>query len=210
MANNFLAPLKDRPIERLTRCVFGLALFGTGIGMQKAGNLGLPPWDVFHDGVSKIIGLSFGTTIVLTSAFVMLLWIPLRQAPGLGTILNAIEVGVAAGIFLSIVPEATENTQMWLRIFLMLGGIVVTGIGSGFYIGAGLGPGPRDGLMVGIAKRGINIGKARTGVEIAVLLAGVALGGSIGIGTIAFAVLIGPIVAKTLPLLQIRAATSTS
>ena len=130
MANYFLVPLKDRPIERLTRCVFGLALFGTGIGMQKAGNLGLPPWDVFHDGVSRIIGLPFGTTIVLTSAFVMLLWIPLRQAPGLG--------------------------------------------------------------------------KARTGVEIAVLLAGVALGGSIGVGTIAFAVLIGPIVAKTLPLLQIR------
>ena len=201
MANYFVEPLKDRPIERLTRCVFGLALFGTGIGMQKAGNLGLPPWDVFHDGVSKIIGLSFGTTIVLTSAFVMLLWVPLRQAPGLGTILNAIEVGVAAGIFLSIVPEANA---MPLRVFLMLGGIVVTGIGSGFYIGAGLGPGPRDGLMVGLAKRGINIGKARTGVEIAVLLAGVALGGSIGVGTIAFAVLIGPIVAKTLPLLQIR------
>ncbi len=172
--------------------------------MQKAGNLGLPPWDVFHDGVSKIIGLPFGTTIVLTSAFVMLLWIPLRQAPGIGTILNAIEVGVAAGIFLSIVPEATDDTAMWLRISLMLGGIVVTGIGSGFYIGAGLGPGPRDGLMVGLAKRGFNIGKARTGVEVAVLLAGVALGGSIGIGTIAFAVLIGPIVAKTLPLLQIR------
>ena len=201
MANYFVEPLKDRPIERLTRCVFGLALFGTGIGMQKAGNLGLPPWDVFHDGVSKIIGLSFGTTIVLTSAFVMLLWVPLRQAPGLGTILNAIEVGVAAGIFLSIVPEANA---MPLRVFLMLGGIVVTGIGSGFYIGAGLGPGPRDGLMVGLAKRGINIGKARTGVEITVLLAGVALGGSIGVGTIAFAVLIGPIVAKTLPLLQIR------
>jgi uncharacterized membrane protein YczE len=207
VANYFVQPLKDRPIERLTRCVFGLALFGIGIGMQKAGNLGLPPWDVFHDGVSNIIGLPFGTTIVLTSAFVMLLWIPLRQAPGLGTILNAIEVGVAAGIFLSIVPEASA---MPLRILLMLGGIVVTGIGSGFYIGAGLGPGPRDGLMVGLAKRGINIGKARTGVEIAVLLAGVILGGSIGIGTIAFAVLIGPIVAKTLPLLQIRPATATS
>lgn len=203
MANYFLAPLKDRPIERLTRCVLGLSLFGTGIGMQKAGNLGLPPWDVFHDGVSKIIGLPFGRTIVLTSAFVMLLWIPLRQAPGLATILNAVEVGVTADIFLSIVPEAHA---MPLRIFLMLGGIVVTGIGSGFYIGAGLGPGPRDGLMVGLAKRGSNIGKARTGVEIAVLLAGVALGGSIGIGTIAFAVLIGPIVAKTLPLLQIRQA----
>jgi len=175
--------------------------------MQKAGNLGLPPWDVFHDGLSEIIDVPFGRTIVLTSFLVMLLWIPLRQAPGLGTILNAIEVGITADIFLSIVPEANA---MPLRIFLMLGGIVVTGIGSGFYIGAGLGPGPRDGLMVGLAKRGINIGKARTGVEIAVLLAGVILGGSIGIGTIAFAVLIGPIVAKALPLLQIRPVTATS
>jgi uncharacterized membrane protein YczE len=207
VANYFVQPLKDRPIERLTRCVFGLALFGIGIGMQKAGNLGLPPWDVFHDGLSEIIDVPFGRTIVLTSFLVMLLWIPLRQAPGLGTILNAIEVGITADIFLSIVPEANA---MPLRIFLMLGGIVVTGIGSGFYIGAGLGPGPRDGLMVGLAKRGINIGKARTGVEIAVLLAGVILGGSIGIGTIAFAVLIGPIVAKTLPLLQIRPVTATS
>jgi len=203
VSNYFVEPLKDRPIERLTRCVFGLTLFGTGIGMQKAGNLGLPPWDVFHDGVSKIINVPFGRTIVITSVFVMLLWIPLRQAPGLATILNAVEVGVTADIFLSIVPQADA---MPLRIFLMLGGIVVTGIGSGFYIGAGLGPGPRDGLMVGLAKRGINIGRARTGVEIAVLVIGMLLGGSIGIGTVAFAVLIGPIVAKTLPLLQIRPA----
>lgn len=201
MSNYFIEPLKDRPIERLIRCVFGLSLFGIGIGMQKAGNLGLPPWDVFHDGVSKIINVPFGRTIIITSAFVMLLWIPLRQAPGLATILNAIEIGVTADIFLSIVPQAHS---MPLRIFLMLGGIVITGIGSGFYIGAGLGPGPRDGLMIGLAKRGINVGKARTGVEIAVLISGMLLGGSIGIGTIAFAVLIGPIVAKTLPLFKIR------
>jgi uncharacterized membrane protein YczE len=201
VSNYFIEPLKDRPIERLIRCVFGLSLFGIGIGMQKAGNLGLPPWDVFHDGVSKIINVPFGRTIIITSAFVMLLWIPLRQAPGLATILNAIEIGVTADIFLSIVPQAHS---MPLRIFLMLGGIVITGIGSGFYIGAGLGPGPRDGLMIGLAKRGINVGKARTGVEIAVLISGMLLGGSIGIGTIAFAVLIGPIVAKTLPLFKIR------
>jgi len=207
VSNYFVEPLKDRPIERLTRCVFGLTLFGTGIGMQKAGNLGLPPWDVFHDGVSKIINVPFGRTIVITSLFVMLLWIPLRQAPGLATILNAVQVGVIADIFLTIVPQADA---MPLRIFLMLGGIVTTGIGSGFYIGAGLGPGPRDGLMVGLAKRGINIGKARTGVEITVLIIGMLLGGSIGVGTVAFAVLIGPIVAKTLPPLQIRPATPTS
>jgi uncharacterized membrane protein YczE len=201
VTNYFIRPLKDRPAQRLARCVFGLTLFGIGIGMQKRGNLGLPPWDVFHDGLSGIIGWSFGRTIILSSAFVMLLWIPLRQAPGLATLLNAFQIGVVADIFLSVVPEAT-----WMpgRIALMLGGIVTTGIGSGFYIGAGLGPGPRDGLMTGLAKRGMNLAVARTSVEITIMITGVLLGGSIGIGTLAFALMIGPIVARALPRLQIR------
>lgn len=131
--------------------------------MQKRGNLGLPPWDVFHDGLSGIIDWPFGRTIILTSAFVMLLWIPLLQAPGFATILNAVQIGVVADIFLSIVPTAT---WMPARVALMFGGIVVTGIGSGFYIGAGLGPGPRDGLMTGLAKRGMNLAVARTSVEV--------------------------------------------
>ena len=176
-------------------------MFGVGIGMQKRGNLGLPPWDVFHDGLSGIIGWPFGRTIILTSAFVMLLWIPLRQAPGFATLLNAVQIGVVADIFLSMLTTAT---WMPARVALMLGGIVVTGIGSGFYIGAGLGPGPRDGLMTGLAKRGMNLAVARTSVEVTIMITGVILGGSIGVGTLAFALLIGPIVARALPLLQIR------
>ena len=201
MPTSFLAPLADRPIERLVRCVFGLCVFGVGVAMQKHGNLGLPPWDVFHDGFSSIVGLSFGHTIVATSALVMLLWIPLRQMPGLGTLINAVEIGVVADLYLSHVEPATNP---YLRVALMFGGILVTGIGSGIYIGAGLGPGPRDGLMTGLASRGMRISVARTGVEVSIMLIGVVLGGSIGIGTLAFALLIGPIVARTLPYFRMR------
>jgi uncharacterized membrane protein YczE len=201
MPNSLVAPLADRPVERLARCVFGLAVFGTGVAMQKHGNLGLPPWDVFHDGFSSIVGFSFGHTIVATSALVMLLWIPLRQMPGLGTLINAVEIGVVADLYLSNVPPATNP---FARVALMLGGIVVTGIGSGIYIGAGLGPGPRDGLMTGLAAKGLRISVARTSVEVTIMVIGVLLGGSIGVGTLAFAVLIGPIVARTLPYFRMR------
>ena len=198
---SFIAPLADRPIERLTRCVFGLGVFGVGVAMQKHGDLGLPPWDVFHDGFSTIVDLSFGHTIVATSALVMLLWIPLRQMPGLGTLINAVEIGLVADLYLSNVEPATNPL---LRVALMFGGIAVTGIGSGIYIGAGLGPGPRDGLMTGLAARGMRISIARTGVEVSIMVIGVILGGSIGIGTLAFALLIGPIVARTLPYFRMR------
>ena len=201
MPNSFVTPLADRAFERLTRCVLGLAIFGVGVAMQKHGNLGLPPWDVFHDGFSSIIGLSFGHTIVVSSALVMLLWIPLRQMPGLGTLINAIEIGLVADLYISNVAPATNPVA---RVALMLGGIVVTGIGSGIYIGAGLGPGPRDGLMTGLAAKGLRISIARTSVEVSIMLIGVVLGGSIGIGTLAFALLIGPIVARTLPMFRMR------
>lgn len=181
--------------------MLGLAIFGVGVAMQKHGNLGLPPWDVFHDGFSSIVDLSFGHTIVATSGLVMLLWIPLRQMPGIGTLVNAVEIGIVADLYLSRVEPATNPIA---RVALMLGGIVVTGIGSGIYIGAGLGPGPRDGLMTGLAAKGMRISKARTLVEVAIMTVGIVLGGSIGIGTLAFAVLIGPIVARTLPMFRMR------
>jgi len=181
--------------------VFGLGIFGVGVAMQKHGNLGLPPWDVFHDGFSTIVDLSFGHTIVATSGLVMLLWIPLRQMPGIGTLVNAVEIGIVADLYLSRVEPATNPIA---RVALMLGGIVVTGIGSGIYIGAGLGPGPRDGLMTGLAAKGLRISVARTSVEVSIMLIGVVLGGSIGLGTLAFALLIGPIVARTLPMFRMR------
>lgn len=196
----FLQPLADRPAQRVTRCVGGLALFGIGVALQKEGQMGLAPWDVFHEGFSQVLGWQFGRALVLTSFLVLLLWIPLRQRPGIGTLLNAVEIGVVADIAIAVLPEPET---LWVRIPFMLIGVLLVGIGSGFYIGAGLGPGPRDGLMTGLAARGMKVSRARTSVELTVLLLGWILGGSVGVGTLVFALSIGPIVARTIPLLRL-------
>ena len=199
--NNFVAPLRDRPLQRILRCVGGLTLFGAGVALQKQGRMGLAPWDVFHEGLSEVIDWPFGRALVLTSFLVLFLWIPLRQRLGLGTMLNAVQIGVVADIVISLVPE---QTTYWTRIPFMVVGILLVGVGSGYYIGAGLGPGPRDGLMTGLAARGVAISRARTAVEITVLLIGWILGGTIGIGTLAFALSIGPIVGRTIPRLRMQ------
>ncbi len=178
----------------------GLALFGIGVALQKEGQMGLAPWDVFHEGFSQVLGWQFGRALVLTSFLVLLLWIPLRQRPGIGTLLNAVEIGVVADIAIAVLPEPDA---LWVRIPFMLIGVLLVGIGSGFYIGAGLGPGPRDGLMTGLAARGMKVSRARTSVELTVLLLGWILGGSVGVGTLVFALSIGPIVARTIPLLRL-------
>jgi uncharacterized membrane protein YczE len=194
----------DRPVERIARCVAGLALFGVGIALIIAADLGAAPWDVFHTGVSDLTGLGVGTVIILTGAALLLLWIPLRETPGLGTVLNAIEIGLVVDL---VLPLAPEPDQLPARLAMMFAGVVVIGIGSAAYIGAGLGPGPRDGLMTGIAKRGVSIRVARTGIEVTVLLIGVALGGAIGLGTAVFALGIGPLVQLFLPSLTMRPRT---
>lgn len=199
--NNFVAPLRDRPTQRILRCVGGLGLFGAGVGLQKQGAMGLAPWDVFHDGFSKVTGLPFGRALVLTSFLVLFLWIPLRQRVGIGTLLNAVQIGVVADVVIALVPE---QTTYWTRVPFMVVGILLVGVGSGFYIGAGLGPGPRDGLMTGLAARGMAISRARTAVEISVLLVGWILGGTVGVGTLAFALSIGPIVGRTIPRLRMK------
>jgi uncharacterized membrane protein YczE len=197
----FLPP--DRPVERITRCVFGLALFGAGIALLIDSDLGAAPWDVFHTGISEITGIPVGSVIIITGVALLALWIPLRETPGLGTVLNAVEIGLVAGLVLDWLPD-TEHLA--LRSGMMLGGVVLIGLGSGFYIGAGLGPGPRDGLMTGLARRGPSLRAARTGIEISVLVIGVLLGGSVGIGTAVFAFGIGPLVQIFLPALTIRPA----
>jgi uncharacterized membrane protein YczE len=179
---------RDRFVERLIRCLFGLGLFGLGISMILEAELGAAPWDVFHTGVSEITGISVGNVVILTGLALLLLWIPLRERPGLGTLLNAVVIGIVVDITLPWIPE---SDLIVTRTLLMLGGVTVIAIGSGFYIGAGLGPGPRDGLMTGLAKRSIgswqiSIRVARTAVELLVLAVGIALGGSIGIGTAVF------------------------
>lgn len=183
-------------LRRFPRLMFGLIVFGVGTGMQVESELGLSPWDVLHQGIARNTPLSIGAAVIVVSGLVLLLWIPLRQPLGVGTIANAITIGIAldATVALHPTPQA-----LWLRWGVLLAGIVLVGFGSGVYIGVRLGPGPRDGLMTGIASRGVaghsvSIRVARLGIESAALIVGWLLGGTVGLGTIAFALLIGPLV----------------
>lgn len=186
----------DRAVERIARCMFGLALFGGGIALIIGADLGAAPWDVFHTGLSELTGIPVGSMIILVGLALLALWIPLREQPGVGTVLNAVEIGLVVDLVLPLLPD---TDGLALRAGLLVTGVVAVAVGSGFYIGAGLGPGPRDGLMTGIARRGPSIRVARTGIELSVLVAGIALGGAIGIGTAVFAIAIGPLVQVFLP-----------
>jgi uncharacterized membrane protein YczE len=201
---------RDRPAERIVRCVVGLVLFGVGITLLIQSDLGASPWDVFHTGVSELTGISTGTVIIVTGVLLLLFWIPLREQPGLGTILNAFVIGIVLDI---TTPWIGEVDALAPRAAMMVGGVVIVAIGSGFYIGAGLGPGPRDGLMTGLARqtvagRSISIRTGRTAVEVIVLVTGVALGGAIGLGTAVFALGIGPLVQVFLPPLTMSGAVT--
>lgn len=197
----------DRLVERITRCVTGLALFGVGISLQIESRLGNPPWDAFHQGVANQVGLGIGTVIILTGiALLVLFWIPLRQKPGLGTVLNALEIGLVTNVVLDAIPRVEA---MALRIPMLLGGILLVALGSALYIGSGLGPGPRDGIMTGLAARGIQIRVARTFIEVTVLVVGWLLGGQVGVGTVLFAIAIGPLVQPLLPRLTMESRASS-
>lgn len=192
---------RDRLVERVLRCLAGLVLCGVGIATIIAADLGVAPWDVLHQGISDRIGLPIGTVILLLGVVVLALWWPLGIRPGVGTILNAALIGVFVDLTDLGLPDARGVAAQ--TAFLLVG-IAAIGVGSGLYIGAGLGPGPRDGLMTGIAARGFSLRATRTVLEVAVLVAGWLLGGSVGIGTAAFAVAIGPIVHVALPRLTVR------
>jgi uncharacterized membrane protein YczE len=169
--------------------------------MMVLAGLGLSPWEVMAQGISFKTGIPIGTVGILIGIVVLFMWIPLNEKLGIGTILNVFIIGIVIDLTLWLAPESVESLAVqWL---LLLGGILLVGIGSGFYIGAGLGPGPRDGLMTGIAKRGVNIGLARFGIEITVLVAGWLLGGTVGIGTVLFAFGMGPLIAILLPRLSV-------
>jgi uncharacterized membrane protein YczE len=191
--------------ERLARCAFGLFLFGLGITFFIRAQLGLAPWDVFHTGVSDRVDVAVGTVIIIVGVVLLLLWIPLRQRPGIGTIMNAVEIGLVVNLTKPIIGEPDHIVG---RLALMLAGLVIVGFGSAIYIGSGLGAGPRDGLMLGLSERGISIRLARTVIEITVLVTGILLGGPIGLGTVAFALGIGPIVQVLLPRFDLRTRTS--
>lgn len=190
--------------RRLVQLYAGLAFYGLGIALQVSSGLGNGPWDVLHEGLSRRLGLSIGAWVVITGALVMLAWIPLRQRPGIGTISNAVLIGVFADLFLWLLPTPEALGARWAYLVTA---VLVGGFATGCYIGAGLGPGPRDGLMTGIAARGHSLRAVRTGIELTVLAGGWLLGGTVGAGTVLYAVAIGPLTHVLLPALTIRPRT---
>jgi len=187
-------------VRRLVQLYVGLVLYGVSASMLLLAGLGVDPWDVLHQGLSRRLGLGVGTWAIIISGAVLLLWIPLRQRPGFGTLNNALIVGLVIDLMLVVVPPVH-----WLaaQIVVMLAGVVLNGIATGAYIGAGLGPGPRDGLMTGLAARGHSIRVVRTSIELTVLCTGWLLGGTVGVGTVVYALAIGPIAHMTIPRLRI-------
>jgi uncharacterized membrane protein YczE len=195
----WLAP--DRAMgRRLTRLYAGLVLFGLSVALMVAARLGLDPWDVFHQGLARRTGLPFGWIVNGVAGLVLLLWIPLRQRPGIGTVSNVIVVGLVIDAAL---PVLGQPRPMVVRAAFLAAGILANGVATGLYIGAGLGPGPRDGLMTGLAARGHPIRVVRTGIELAALTAGWLLGGTVGIGTLLYAVSIGPLAHYFIPRLRL-------
>lgn len=193
-----------RPVRRLVQLYVGLILFGASMAIMLRAGLGLNSWDVLHQGISERTGLRFGWVVIAVSAVVLLLWIPLRQRPGLGTISNAIVVGLAVDAFLAVLPH---TSSMPIRTSALVAGIVLNGVATGLYVGANLGPGPRDGLMTGLAARGHSIRVVRTGIEVTVLAIGWVIGGTVGIGTLLYAVSIGPLAHYFIPLFAVAVPT---
>lgn len=194
--------LGDRLPRRLTQLYAGLVLYGVSMALMVESTLGLDPWDVFHQGVARRTGLSFGTVTVLVGALVLVLWIPLRQRPGIGTLSNVLVIGPAVDLALFLLPTVAGLPA---RIAFLAGGIALNGIATGLYIGARLGPGPRDGLMTGyVALRpGRSIRLVRTAIELTVLALGFVLGGTAGVGTVAYALAIGPLAHVFIPLFTV-------
>ena len=196
-----LAPIpRDRPFRRGVQLLAGLVLYGVTAAMLVLAGLGLDPWDIFHQGLSRTFGLAIGTWAVIASFVVLVAWWPLHQRPGVGTVANALLVGVVIDLVLS---AAHPPHALWARVALLVGGVAGNGLATGLYIGAGLGPGPRDGLSTGIAARGHSLRVVRTSVEAIVLATGFVLGGTVGIGTVLYALAIGPITHLTIPGLAI-------
>ena len=182
---------------RLAQLYAGLLLYGVSSSLLVLADLGLDPWDVFHQGLSRTFGLAIGTWAILIGVVVLVLWIPLRQRPGIGTLSNVVLVGGTMDVVLAHVhaPHA-----MATRIACLVGGVFLNGVATGAYIGAGFGPGPRDGLMTGFAARGHSIRLVRTGIELVVLATGWLLGGTVGVGTVVYALSIGPLAHVFVPL----------
>jgi uncharacterized membrane protein YczE len=193
----------DARARRFAQLAAGLVLYGVSASMLVLAALGLDPWDVLHQGLSRQLGLGIGTWAIIASVFVLALWWPLRQRAGVGTVANAVVVGLVMNLVLGAFDTPGA---LGARVALLVGGVVLNGIATGMYIGAGMGPGPRDGLTTGLADRGHSIRVVRTAIEVTVLIAGFALGGTVGIGTLLYALAIGPISHITIPAMAVRSA----
>lgn len=196
-----LSPLEQlragRMPRRLIQLFAGLTLFGASTAMMIRSGLGLNPWTVLHAGLARHLPWSVGTVVILTGAVVLALWIPLRQVPGLGTVANTLWLGVALDLTLRVLPAVDG---LGLQVPLLLSGIVLNGLAGALYIGSQLGAGPRDGLMTGLARRtGGSLRVFRTGIEVTVLVLGWFLGGTVGVGTVLFALAVGPLVQRFMP-----------
>ena len=192
----------DRPLRRLTQLYAGLVLYGASMAVLIGSGLGVSPWTVLDQGLSRSVGLSIGTWSVIVGAVVLLLWWPLRQRPGLGTVSNVLVVGPVIDLVLLVLPSPSGPGGRWL---LLVAGVALNAVATAAYIGARLGPGPRDGLMTGLAARGWSVRLVRLTIEVSVLVAGVVLGGTAGVGTVLYALAIGPLVQPLLPLLRVPA-----
>jgi uncharacterized membrane protein YczE len=200
----FSPPPTGRLARRLSQLFVGLVLYGVSDALLVLGGLGLDPWDVLHQGLARRTGIPIGTWTIIVGAAVLLMWIPLRQRPGVGTACNVVVIGTVIDVVLAVVPAPHALPLRWASL---LTGVALNGVATACYIGAGLGPGPRDGLMTGIARRGHSLRLVRTCIELSVLAAGWLLGGTVGIGTVLYAVSIGPIVHLLLPRLTVWTST---
>ncbi len=194
--------VRHRPATRLPQLLGGLVLYGVSMALMVRSDLGLDPWDVLHQGLAQRVHLSFGTITAITGITVLLAWIPLRQRPGVGTVANVVVIAVAVDTALAWLPHLSALAP---RIGLMVAGVVLNGLATACYVGARLGPGPRDGLMTGLhARTGWSVRLVRTGIEVTVLATGWLLGGTVGIGTVLYAIAIGPLAQLFLPWVAYR------
>lgn len=195
-------PVSRNPGRRLPQLLLGLTLYAVSMAMQIRSGLGLNPWDVLHEGLTRQTPLSFGVITGITGVIVLLLWIPLRQRPGIGTVANVVVIAAVVDVALALLPAPDALAA---RIALLVGGVVLNGVATAAYVGARLGPGPRDGLMTGLSARtGRSVRLVRTCIEVAVLGCGWLLGGTVGIGTVLYALAIGPLTQAFLPLFAVR------
>lgn len=192
--------------RRLTQLLVGIALYGLSMAMMIRSTLGNMPWDVFHQGIARHLPVDFGTIVIAMSVLVLLLWIPLKELPGLGTVANSLLVGLFADLGLALL---TTPTPLWARGLLVVGALLLNALATALYLGAQFGAGPRDGLMTGLHRRtGVSVRVIRTALEVTVVAVGWMLGGALGLATVLYALAIGPLVQLLLPRLTVSLSQS--